>query len=295
MEFKKGISIFTGLLFLFFLLIIPLISFADTILYHYDDLDRMDQVGYPDGKTVSYYYDNVDNRLEKRVQPSPVTGVTLSAYPASPQVPGAMVVITASASGGMAPYEYKFWLYSEGVWNVVREYSQGNSWTWNTTGLVEGTYSVAVWARSSGSSSEKEAESTLSYNLAMYLILDNGGPGTSYTGTWQVSGAPKPYGTDSLSSSNGTTYTWSFTPAVSGNYAVSMWWTANSTRSTSVPVDIQHSGGTTRVTVNQRKNGGKWNGLGTYSLTVGVAYTVTITSQASPATTCADAVKFTFQ
>jgi hypothetical protein len=60
-----------------------------------------------------------------------------------------------------------------------------------------------------------------------------------------------------------------------------------------VPVDIKHSGGTARVTINQKLNGGKWNVLGTYSLTGGVTYTVTVTAQPSPATTCADAVKFT--
>jgi lysophospholipase L1-like esterase len=39
-------------------------------------------------------------------------------------------------------------------------------------------------------------------------------------------------------------------------------------------------------------NGGKWNSLGSYSLIAGVSYTVTVTSQPGPSSTCADAVKF---
>jgi hypothetical protein len=73
-----------------------------------------------------------------------------------------------------------------------------------------------------------------------------------------------------------------------------MWWTAYSSRSTSVPVDVQHSGGTTRVTINQKLNGGKWNGLGIYSLIAGTSYTVTVTSQPGPSSTSADAVRIAY-
>jgi len=59
-----------------------------------------------------------------------------------------------------------------------------------------------------------------------------------------------------------------------------------------VPVDIQNSTGTTRVTVNQQTNGGKWNSLGIYSLQANTTYRVTITSQPSPSSTCADAIKW---
>jgi hypothetical protein len=124
-------------------------------------------------------------------------------------------------------------------------------------------------------------------------VIDNGGPGTSHTGTWEVSGAGGSYGSDSFLGRDGAKYTWSFTPTRSGDYQVSMWWTASPTRSATVPVDIRHSGGTARVTVDQQGNGGKWNGLGTYTLNGGVPCTVTVTSQPSPSSTCADAVKFT--
>jgi len=124
------------------------------------------------------------------------------------------------------------------------------------------------------------------------FIVDNSGTGTTSNGTWSVSGGADPYGANSLWSRDGATYSWSFTPADSGTYAVSMWWTVWPSRSTSVPVDIQHAGGTTRITVNQQTGGQAWNPLGQYPFEAGTSYQVTVTAQPFPASTCADAVMF---
>jgi lysophospholipase L1-like esterase len=129
------------------------------------------------------------------------------------------------------------------------------------------------------------------------IIIDNGDAGTSFTGSWLVSGAPNPYdpadpGKTSLFSRDGTLYRWTFTPSISGTYEVSMWWTEYSSRSTSIPISIEHSAGRTTVAVNQRVNGGKWNVLGSFSFVAGASYNVTITSQPGPSSTCADAVRF---
>ncbi|MBE0568369.1 MAG: tandem-95 repeat protein [Deltaproteobacteria bacterium] len=138
-----------------------------------------------------------------------------------------------------------------------------------------------------------QATVTVTINTASTeIVIDNGGPGTSFTGAWEVSGATGSYGSKSVWSRDGSRYTWTFVPQVSGVYQVSMWWTVYSSRSTAVPVDIKHSGGTSRVTINQKLNGGKWNGLGIFSLVAGASYTVTVTSQPGPSSTCADAVKF---
>ena len=123
-------------------------------------------------------------------------------------------------------------------------------------------------------------------------IIDNGMTGTSFTGPWGISGASGSYGTDSVWSRDGATYTWSFAPTVSGSYQVSMWWTEWSSRSSAIPVDIQYAGGTARVMINQLQNGGRWNLLGTYTFNAGVPYRITIISQPGPSSTCADAVKF---
>jgi lysophospholipase L1-like esterase len=131
------------------------------------------------------------------------------------------------------------------------------------------------------------------------VIINNGDPQTTFTGTWSISGGAKPFSpTDpnptSLWSRNGTTYTWTFTPTDSGYHAFSMWWTEWSSRSADIPVDIEHAGGTDRVFINQKENGGQWNLLDTYFFEADVNYDITITSQPGPSSTCADAVRFVF-
>jgi PKD repeat protein len=131
-----------------------------------------------------------------------------------------------------------------------------------------------------------------SYGLSD-VIVDNGQAGTSSTGTWAASGATNSYGNNSLWSYNGATYTWTFTPTSTGMYKVSMWWTSLSTRSSSVPVLISHSGGIASTTINQQQNGGKWNDLGQYTMNAGTTYGLRITApKGTPPSTCADAVKW---
>jgi len=163
------------------------------------------------------------------------------------------------------------------------------------------TYSYSVLAYdAAGNVSAKSAAvsaTTLKAPVAPVvadIIVDNGGSGTSYTGTWAASDASGYYGSNSLWGRDGGTYTWTFIPTVSGNYQVSAWWTVWPSRSASVPIDIATSGGAKRVFINQQQNGGKWNILGTYAFQAGVSYRVTITSQPGPSSTSADALKFVF-
>ncbi len=167
--------------------------------------------------------------------------------------------------------------------------------TFSTASLVTGSHTISFRVQDNNDAWSTAATRLLVVGSApgpSEAIIDNGGAGTSYTGSWGVSGAANPYGSSSLWSRDGATYSWSFTPSAGGNYEVSMWWTAYTSRSSSIPVDIQHAGGTTRVTINQLQNGGKWNVLGTYAFVAGQSYKVTITSQPGPSSTCADAVRF---
>lgn len=122
------------------------------------------------------------------------------------------------------------------------------------------------------------------------FVIDDGGAGTSYQGTWPASGAPNPYGGRSLySKSAGTSYTFARAIEAPATYDVYAWWTEWSSRDPAAPYEIVHSGGTAKVAKDQRVDGGKWNLLGRYSFSSSVKVTLKVPSTY---TVCADAVRF---
>jgi len=123
------------------------------------------------------------------------------------------------------------------------------------------------------------------------MIIDNGGAGTSYTGTWSLSGGSGFYGRNSLYGRDGATYTWGTTALSPGTYEVMMRWTEFSSRSTRVPIRIQHAEGTSDVTVNQQRDGGQWNSLGYYTFN-GSGKVTLYAPDRYPTSYCADAVRF---
>ncbi|MGA1871638.1 MAG: carboxypeptidase regulatory-like domain-containing protein, partial [bacterium] len=121
------------------------------------------------------------------------------------------------------------------------------------------------------------------------IIIDNGDLGTSFTGTWSISGAPDPYGVDSLFSKElGATYT--YCASAAGSWEISLWWTQHDTRCTAVPIEI-YDGEVLLDTIyaDQTSNGGQWNVLGTFEFS-GIARIV-INSTSSVCNTCADAIR----
>ena len=123
------------------------------------------------------------------------------------------------------------------------------------------------------------------------IVIDDGDAGASSTWGWYVSGGINPYGDNSLYSWYwGARYT--FEAAVDGSYEVSLWWTQQPSRCTSVPVEI-YDGHTLldTIEVNQKANGGQWNVLGTYVFS-GTARVVIISEGGY--STCADAVRFVY-
>jgi hypothetical protein len=122
------------------------------------------------------------------------------------------------------------------------------------------------------------------------VIVDNGDSGTTFTGSWGVSGAQCSYGDTSLYSRHtGDIYTYSANET--GVVEVSLWWTEWSSRSASVPVEI-YDGDTLldTVLVNQTAQGGQWNVVGQYEIANNIR--ATIKSMGDNKSTCADAVKF---
>ena len=173
-----------------------------------------------------------------------------------------------------------------GQWNVLGTYS------------FSGTARVVIRAQN-GCSACADAVKFKPIQGNPSIIIDNRDSRTSQTGTWSVSGAANPYSpidpdADSFWSRDGSTFTWHFSPPQSGVYEVSMWWTAWSSRSTNVPVNIEHDGETATVYINQQENGGQWNSQGHFYFQTGTTYDIRMTSQPAPSSTCADAIKFSY-
>ncbi len=79
----------------------------------------------------------------------PVASVTLTADLASPQPVGSRVRWSAFATGGVAPYQYKWWVFDGSVWTVKTDWRKRSTWSWTPT-VANDEYVVQVWVRRAG-------------------------------------------------------------------------------------------------------------------------------------------------
>src|SRR5262245_20761470 len=67
----------------------------------------------------------------------------------SPQMPGTTVTWTATPVGGVAPHQYKWWVFDGAVWSLLADWSTNNTLAWAPT-VANANYRVGVWVRSAG-------------------------------------------------------------------------------------------------------------------------------------------------
>ena len=94
-------------------------------------------------------YGSISYRINDLPKPTSVTVKSGSSYS---NWSGATVNFTANAQGGTGTYEYCFWEYNASTgykWEMVRDFSSSNSYSWSSTGKPGKTY-IGVWARSAG-------------------------------------------------------------------------------------------------------------------------------------------------
>jgi uncharacterized protein (TIGR02145 family) len=122
-------------------------------------------------------------------------------------------------------------------------------------------------------------------------IINDGDPGTSSTGVWDIIFDPTAYRQTALKTqTDGATYT--FLSDRTGCQNISLWWNQDPGHYDAVPVEI-YDGITLvdTVVVNQQTGGGQWQELGTYFFDHGAV--VVVISDSSTHTTCVDAVQTT--
>lgn len=77
----------------------------------------------------------------------PLALTALSASLAPPQLAGTSITFAASATGGTAPYQYKWLVFNGSTWSVAQQWSSSNSFVW-TPSSPNVNYSIGVWVRS---------------------------------------------------------------------------------------------------------------------------------------------------
>ena len=74
--------------------------------------------------------------------------LTLASFTASPGGTLAVrmpVTATATATGGAAPYRYKWWVYRGTAWTLLQDWTPSNTYTW--TPSTAGSYQLGVWVK----------------------------------------------------------------------------------------------------------------------------------------------------
>src|SRR3989475_649443 len=130
--------------------------------------------------------------------------VTETATPASPQSAGTAVKFAAGATGCPNP-TYQFWLQAPGGgWSAPQAYSPNNIWSWSTSGLATGTYTIDVYARDVSSTATFDAHISpnptyeLSAGPACASVTETAipaspqSPGTTVKFTATATGCPNP-------------------------------------------------------------------------------------------------------
>jgi hypothetical protein len=94
---------------------------------------------------------------------NPCSGAGLTASPASPSQPGTAITLTATATCPGTP-SYRFWLRPPGgAWSVAQDWSATATYSWQTTGIAQGTYGLDVDVRDQGSTAGYESVATQTY------------------------------------------------------------------------------------------------------------------------------------
>ena len=94
-----------------------------------------------------------------------VSSATLGSNVPAPQVVGTTVLWSAGGAGGVAPYQYKWWVYDGKTWTAATGWTTSSTWSWTPT-AANNSYSVRVWIRSAGSVTDA-AETSASVPFAI--------------------------------------------------------------------------------------------------------------------------------
>jgi hypothetical protein len=171
-----------------------------------------------------------------------LTGCTSATLiPTNPSTPaGATATATAASSGCLNP-QYEFWvMYPNGTWHLAQGFGSA-TFSWNTSGLAQGTYVVHVWANHLGAPTTTyqaygSATITLTgcVSAATNPISGSAIVGTPMTFTAGATGCPNPVYSPWLQFPDGSwhqlqpfgpgnSWTWNTAGLPKGTYVLHVW------------------------------------------------------------------------
>ena len=83
--------------------------------------------------------------------------LTIAALGAVPAAGQGSISWKATASCGIAPYQYRFWRLDADGWHIVQDYSTSDTYTWSPGVADAGSHAVQAWVRVAGSSATYDA------------------------------------------------------------------------------------------------------------------------------------------
>lgn len=112
---------------------------------------------------VSFAISGSASVTQSSTSSSTVSAVTLTADKSAPQPIGTTITVNATPTAGVAPQQYKWWIFDGSSWTVARDWSQSNTFAW-TPASVNPLFRLAAWVRSAGSAIDApEAKSDLAF------------------------------------------------------------------------------------------------------------------------------------
>lgn len=147
---------------------------------------------------------------------TPQLSVTaLTSNRTAPQTPSTAITFTAAATGGTAPYQYKWRLYNGSTWSTMQNWSTSSTVTWTPT-AANSNYQVNVWVRSAGSTTDAAETSAASRTVTFPIVAASTPLSVTAVVTDKV--APQPVGSTVV-----------FTARITGGVAPQQykWWVYN--------------------------------------------------------------------
>jgi hypothetical protein len=87
------------------------------------------------------------------------TSVAVTSNLTPPQAAGTTITWTATVTGGVAPFQYKWFASSGGVWTVLSDWSSSATFAWRPTAAAADAR-IGVWVRSAGITADTREGST---------------------------------------------------------------------------------------------------------------------------------------